>query len=274
VVSDCKLYSAFGPIDRKCSEFKALATNINGTQTLDLDGFGPLHYYMPGYFDAIKGKLVAIDKSGSASTPFSTCAGGPYGCRMTNSENLTIHAQQQSAWEGEEMKWDDPLSEGLAYALLDSYECMSAEELVRNGYVKPDQESIASSARMTPSAAKFCVISGVYYLTDSTSDDTINITLGSVDKSGGRGHNNYLPADRAASLFMGPQLSVYNSQGEARFAGQQLVDVSDFVYSGAHPGHNAEDIMYPFDELGYSVSPADRFEPQPGLYDELMDTGR
>jgi len=282
---ECKFPTAFGLHKARCVEFYAIVTAINGSQKSDMSGFGPLHYWMPGYFNAIKGLPLAVSLDGGSSVPFSTCSGGPWGCASSTLSKERVDGQQQPMWDGADAKYKNPTDAGVAFAMLHQVKCMDLAGLIKAGFVIRGKD--AGARDMWPQSADFCVVKGAYLKTAALAENWNGgpPCLGSLcakekangdpelnpESGTGETRHGYLTTDRAAALFMGPQVYPFSmaSKGKGyRFTNSDdfKMDISDFLYTGARPGHNTEDMMYPFRELEYLQSPADRFAPDPKLY--------
>lgn len=282
----CTMHSSFGDNDKaRCREFSAIAVNYGMPQAgdagkvgtkLDLNGWNPAHYWMPGYFNEVKDTKLVLRTDGQYSVPKQLCFGTgdwKHGCASEAGEGdpgvREQHDSVSTAFQAPgAVSYLNPNSTDFGIVELRSYECLTFAELQSNGYVKTGMSEEA--AKFPEPEKKFCVVKGQFMENIFENSDHNTETFTKIlDVT-------------SASLFWAGEPRRLNAQGAPRQFDLTLrqveddgFDVTDFIYAGARPGHNAEDTMKPFDQLGaaYKKLPSDPsvFAPMPKLYDSIYE---
>jgi len=279
---NCTIHDGFGNHNNTCRDFSAIAVNYGSPQAgdegvvgtkLDLDSWSPAHYWMPGYFNETKDTKLVLRVDGQYSVPKQLCFGAEatqgreawkYGCKseagpgdpdiLTQTESISTAFQAPEA----AISYLKPESPDFGIVELRSYECLTLAELQNKDYVKTGWSEEAS--KFPEPEKKFCVVKGQFMENANKKIDENTETF------------NKILAVKSGSLFWSGEPRRLNAQGNARKF-EDGFDVTDFIYTGARPGHNAEDTMKPFDQLGeaYKRLPSDHsvFAPMPNLYDKV-----
>lgn len=265
-------------------DFKAIAATHGGHMKMNLEGYSPDHYSMPGYMKQIFKMPLTMQFQGSFFTPVQTCYNTlpgmeAFGCK-TNGTSQAPKDQfpvAEGIFSGQtsQKSYADPFSNTTALLEITSYECLSYEELQAQGYVIEGQAAEAQAQAMMPEAAKFCIVSGHFlgdrYKTEEELRREWNQTFGTnpLGKPPTRNlssveMNQYLSASLAAG-----QYPIARRSATALF--EEVVDVTDHIYIGARPGGNAQDVLQPFAQMGIELSPADLFDAKTANYESLYE---
>lgn len=281
---NCTMHSSFGDHTAMCRDFSAIAVNFGESQAgdegltgtkLDLNGWSPAHYWMPGYFNEIKDTKLVLRTDGKYSVPKQLCFGtanwksgctSEAGDRRPDVQALTGSVATAFQAPGDSVSYLRPNSSSVAFVQLRSYECLNLAELQNKGYVKPGMSEEA--AKFPEPHKKFCVVKGHFIENDNKTFDENTKTFEEL-----------LNVKKSASLFWSGEPRRLNARGtprkfeSVRDGVDVGFDVTDFIYAGARPGHNAEDTMKPFNQLGaaYEKLPSDPsyFAPMPDLYNTV-----
>mmetsp|Transcript_15584 Transcript_15584/g.33065 ORF Transcript_15584/g.33065 Transcript_15584/m.33065 type:complete len:884 (+) Transcript_15584:87-2738(+) len=251
-------------------KFKAIAAT-HGNEKMDMEGYSPDHYYMPGYLESIKHTPLILRYDGAYSEPSSSCVNTivpSLGCKTNGS--AIPPASQTTEMEGlfgppaAKVSFLDPWSAGYVWAQVQTIECLTYDQLEFYGYINLSSLAATEKAKaMLPKAAKFCIVEGFIAgaggVPDSANQKALKTEFGDDNGNG-------MPA----SLLFGPLPVNKNSKGEQRMF-EEGFDVTDHIFTGARPGGNAEDDMIPFNQLGeaFQKSPAFFFDAKTANYDKV-----
>ena len=280
-LGDKLLHSPFGTRALPGLDFKALAVTHGGWYKMDLEDYSPDHYAMWGYIEAIKDTPLTLTFNGQVLSPIQSCFNSipgleRFGCK-TNSTAQPPESQtptQSGIFNGRATTtgFTDPFSNSTALVEISGAECLTLAEMQLQGYII----NMSAAKEMRPVDKKFCIVSG-HFIGDreqSTEEHLQNWhqnmgsdqvmwpigELSSVD----------LSAFNGASLTFGPWPKNQNRDKEPRGFTQGM-DVTDYIYTGARPGGNFQDVLHPFDELGFKYSPAFFFDESTANYSYLYE---
>jgi len=220
-----------------CTYQRAVVTDVVG-QKVNMSGFSPGHYWMPGYFEQMKNIPVNAVYLDGYSVPRVTCTGG--NCKNTNEVDL---------FTGQEMVATPANSTGYSQIWFDTVECLSAAGLSTAGYVAAGK---TVDAAMAPPSHDFCVVT--FHIED-------NSLLSAAENA----------ARNAQRMSVMPAMTFVGSEFIRPTSAPlpDVIDITSNIYVGARPGHNLEDLMMPFEQLGYNSRPSDYFSTTTAQYSHL-----
>lgn len=254
--TNCSVSNAFGTGPRGCAHFRALVVTDAGDK-MDLEAWSPSHYWMPGYFNQVKGMELTVRFAGGYNLPAQSCFGGLVpgtSCKREKGVEPDSHPVVEAFNQPPgKATYIAPNSSDIAHMQLESSECLTAAQMVSRGFVK--EGAMVEATAMAPAGAKFCFVEGRLLDNPLLTEEA----------------NRQRNEEQTFGINPAHPASVFATADLARRAAvlPQGLDVTDHVYAGARPGHNAEDLMAPFDQLGYRHSPADFFTTDSASYDEL-----
>jgi hypothetical protein len=288
IISPKTLHTSFGDQELPGMDFKAIAVTHGGWMKMNLEGYSPDHYWMPGYMKAIHNLPITLQFGGQFFTPAQSCYNDlpgmeNYGCKTngTSSAPKDQFPVSEGIFSGQtsNYKFTDPYSSQTALLEITGHECLTFEELKEQGYLSDENAAAEQAKQMMPEAEKFCVVSG--YFIGSHAKDEMSLkaewaqTFGSGQKEppsrklGSVDMNKYLGASLAVGQYPQPRQSGEFFEYDYKVDDVEGVDVTDHIYIGARPGGNAQDSLQPWLQMGFDVSPADVYNTETARYESL-----
>merc|ERR1711935_673130 len=260
-------------------EVKMVAIAVdNAGFKLNLKGWTPAHYWGPGLVEQLiaSNNPVVVSFDGFIGNPKIQCL--DFEASDKDSKTDRIDSKQtcetlksptgvNGVVNKEYLRpWDQLVSQQKlktnALTMWEGWECMNAAELRKKGFVL-DGAGMKTPEQFTPTDADFCIITFRLLPSPFLNRSSLEQRNTAVWLVTGEAADNGQVGQKGATTFVAPRLdrsrSWYSSIGNT-------LDITDNIYIGAHPGHNQQDMMVPFDQLGIEHSPADFFNASTASY--------
>ena len=245
-----------------CRFHKLVAVTEDGNG-LDLHSWTPQHYWAPGVTAAIQDLPLALNFEGDSDIPTTSCLqAAPGAGSPTDLDKCEVQFASEFRFAGvTAFNFTSPTPGNLSSAQTEQLMAYARMGVVGDSITCRVFAGAAEAGMLAaPSAnGKICELE-VYLIDNPLLTPELNQERNTRAQS----------PEMRATVFVSAELQPSQNTSRPRATLPHHLDVTDNIYLGARPGHNAQDMMFPFAELNIKHSPAEYFKPS-GKYDALFE---